>query len=112
MPLMTTRVSVPANSQVENALAGKEYEFMPFDGAVEFGLVAAATGIEASVISGTDVLMRNSPISEANRFPVYPDDFTLNDVAGQGERLIITLRNSTGAAIIVFVAVKVTPVTG
>jgi len=110
MPLLTDRRSVAANATVDNVLSGKEYEFMPFDGMVEFGIVAAATGIQASVISGTDVLTRNSPISEANRFPVYPDDFALNDTVGAGERLIVSLLNTTAGAIVVFTAVKVTPI--
>lgn len=110
MPQMSVRVSVPLNGTVANVWAGLEYETLPFDAMVEFGLVAAATGITATVISGTDVLARAAAISEANRFPVYPDDFSLNDVAGQGEKLITELRNSTGAAIIVFAVAKITPV--
>lgn len=109
MPLLTDRRSVAANTTVDNVLAGKEYEFMPFDGGVEFGIVAAATGVQATVVSGTDILMRNGAISEANRFPVYPDDFSLSDVAGQGERLIVSIINTTAGAIVVFTAVKVTP---
>lgn len=110
MPIITDRRSVGANATVDNVLTGKEYEFLPFDAAVEIGVVAAATGMQMTVVSGTDVLTRNAPISEANRFPVYPDDFTLSDVAGRSERIIVSLLNTTGAAIIVFTAVKITPV--
>lgn len=110
MPILTDRRSVAANATVDNVLSGKEYEFLPFDAALEFGIVAAATGMQTTVVSGTDVLTRNAPISETNRFPVYPDDFTLSDVAAQGERIIVSLLNTTAGAIVVFTAVKITPV--
>jgi hypothetical protein len=40
---------------------------------------------------------------------VYPDDYTLTDVAGQGERLKIRGRNTTGGALTLFYAVRITP---
>jgi len=110
VPQITYKTTaLAAGGSVDNALAGKEYEFMPFDGAVEFGLVASGAGVEATVVSGTDILMRNGPISEANRFPQYPEDFTLSDGVGQGERLVVNLRNTAAVARDIWVAVKITP---
>lgn len=109
MPQMVDRRSVPANTVVDNVFSGKEYETLPFDAFVEFGIVAAATGIQATVISGTDVLARAAPVSEANRFPVYPDDFALNDAVGQGEKLIVSINNPTAGAIVVWTVAKITP---
>lgn len=110
MPLMTDRQSVAANSKVANAFSGKQYEYLPFDAVVEFGLSASAVGLNASVFSGTDVLMDDQEVNAQNRMPIYPDDFTLNDVAGGGERLVLSYRNTTGAAITAFSAAKITPV--
>lgn len=109
MPQINGRVSVAANAIVANQLTGSLYEFAPTDAFVEFGLTASAVGLNASVITGTDVLMDDQEISSQNRFPVYPDDFTLNDAVGRGERLILKLRNTTGVAITVFYSVKLTP---
>lgn len=110
MPLITYKTTaLAAGASVDNALAGKEYEFMPFDGAVEFGIVASVALVEATVVSGTDILMRNGVVSQANRFPVYPDDFTLSDGVGQGERLIVALKNGAAVAADIWVAVKITP---
>ncbi len=109
MPQINGRVSVAANAIIANQLTGSLYEFAPTDAFVEFGLVAAAVGLNTSVITGTDVLMDDQEISAANRFPVYPDDFTLNDAVGRGERLILKLRNTTGVAIIVNYSIKLTP---
>lgn len=107
--LSESALSVGANAVTTNRLAGTLYEFMPVDAFVEFGLVAAAAGLNATVITGTDVLQNDSAISSANRFPVYPDDFTLNDAVAAGERMVLTFRNTTGAAILVTWSVKITP---
>ncbi len=109
MPQINGQVSVAANAIIANQLAGSVFEFSPTDAFVEFGVVAAAVGINASVITGTDILMDDQGVSFANRFPVYPDDFTLNDAVGRGERLILKLRNTTGVAILVNYSVKLTP---
>ncbi len=109
MPVITDRRSVAANASVANVLSGSQYEFLPFDGVVEFGLVASAVGMNATVTSGTDILQQDQEISAANRLPIYPDDFVLTDVAAAGERLVVGLRNTTGAAITTFVVVKITP---
>ncbi len=109
MPTMTDRRTVALNATVANVLAGLIYEFLPFDAVVEFGIVAAAVGLNASVKSGTDVLQDDQEVSAINRFPVYPDDFVLTDVAAAGERLVVGLRNTTGAGIQVITVVKLTP---
>ncbi len=109
MPVITDRRSVAANASVANVLSGSQYEFLPFDAVVEFGLVASAVGMNATVTSGTDILQQDQEISAANRLPIYPDDFVLTDVAAAGERLVVGLRNTTAAAITTFVVVKITP---
>lgn len=109
MPVITDRRSVAANATVANVLSGSQYEFLPFDAVVEFGLVASAVGMNATVTSGTDILQQDQEISAANRLPIYPDDFVLTDVAAAGERLVVGLRNTTGAAITTFVVAKITP---
>ncbi len=110
MPQITDRRSIAANTSVQNVLTGSQFEFLPFDAVVEFGMVASAVGLNASVTSGTDILQQDQEVSSANRFPVYPDDFTLNDVAAAGERLVVGYRNTTAGAITIITAVKVTPV--
>lgn len=109
MPTMTDRRSVTANAKVDNVLSGKVYEFLPFDAVVEFGLTASAVGLNATAISGSDVLQDDQEINAQNRMPIYPDDFILNDVAAAGERLVVSLRNTTAGAITAFSAVKLTP---
>lgn len=109
MPQFTDRRSVAANAVSGNVMAGNQYEFLAFDAFVEAGLVASAVGLNATVTTGTDILMTDTEVSAANRLPIYPDDFTLNDVVGAGERIVVNYRNTTGAAITAFTIVKITP---
>jgi hypothetical protein len=112
MPLISDTRSLGANATIDNVLAGSQFEFLPFDAMLQFGIVGAGAlgAILADVYSGQDVLMESAPISILARFPVFPDDFTLDDVAAAGERIKVRLRNTTGAAVVVNTAVKITPI--
>lgn len=111
MPVIQQRV-VLAASGTAAPLAGSQYEFLPFDASVEIAMQADATGVLASVFSGSDVLMQEGPVQlgTINVMPKYPDDFYLTDVAAAGERLSIVLRDTSAAQRIVMVTVKLTPI--
>lgn len=109
MPLIKTVVSVPANGVVDNALQGNQFEFLPYNAMLEFGIVASAVGLLMDCYSGQDTLVEAGAVSPANRSPVYPDDYDLTDVAAAGERIKVRLRNTTAAAITANVAVRITP---
>lgn len=110
MPVIQNSVSVAANATNDNVLSGSQFEFLPFDAHLNFGLVGSATGLVADVYSGTDTLAEGMALSTQNRFPVFPDDFPLEDVAAAGERLKVRIRNTTGGALTAFYAVRVTPI--
>lgn len=110
MPTVQSSVSVAANAVNDNILQGSQWEYLPYDAYLEFGLVGSATGLVLDVYSGQDTLAESMAPSLQNRFPVYPDDFTLNDVAGGGERIKIRARNTTGGALTLFYAIRLTPV--
>lgn len=113
MPLIkgTTTLTTGAKSTNGNELLGKEYNPLPFNAVVRFAAVAdGGTGLlTMDVISGTDILARNAPVSNANREPVIPDDFYLTDVAGAGETLILALDNGEAATRIIKWAVLIDP---
>src|SRR5574341_1488840 len=96
MPVIQSSVSIAASAVNDNAL-------------VEFGLVGSATGLVLDVYSGQDTVAEAFAPSIQNRIPVYPDDYTLNDVAGAGERLKVRARNTTGGALTLFFSVRITP---
>lgn len=99
MPRMTDVRSVAANSTVENVLTGKIHEFLPVNSLVRAMLVAAAVGLRATLIIGNEVLVNDQEVSGANRFPVYPDDVMVEGAGFSGDRIVLSLRNTTGGAI-------------
>lgn len=112
MPVIQGSVSIAASGVNDNVLQGSQFEFLPFDAALEFGVNGDANGadLRVDVFSGQDVLMENAPMSVQNRIPVYPDDFQLTDAAGAGERIKIRARNTSAAAArTLFFSVRITP---
>ncbi|HVS61734.1 MAG TPA: hypothetical protein VHE82_13675 [Gemmatimonadaceae bacterium] len=114
MSQIVVRVALAASTQV-NALTGTQYEFLPPgmfpNGALcEFGSLTDATGVLRTVQTGSDVVEEESPVNigTINVQPVYPDQFTLNDLVGPGERINVKLRDTSGAARVVMVMVRFT----
>jgi hypothetical protein len=56
MPVIQGSVSVPANSVNDNVLQGSQFEFLPYNALLEFGLLGSAAGLLADVYSGQDTL--------------------------------------------------------
>ena len=110
MPVIQNSISVAANATNENVLAGSQFEYLPMNALIEFGLTGSGLGLQVDVYSGSDVLAESMALPGVNRIPVYPDDFTLNDVAAAGERLKVRVRNTTGGAITAFWSIRITPV--
>ncbi len=111
MPSIQRQVSIAGDSVNANVLEGSQFEFLPFNAFLEFGLVGDANAIDlfVDVYSGQDVLAEDMQISAANRIPVYPDDFPLTDVAMAGERIKIRVRNVNAAARTIFFNLRITP---
>jgi len=98
MPTIRKRTVVAFGGAPVFPLTGDQYEYLPFPARVQFaivGLPTAGIATTATVYSGSDVLQQNGPITQkAITTPIFPDDFLLDDVAGQGERLNVVLTNS------------------
>jgi hypothetical protein len=103
-------VSVAANAVNDNVITGSQFEYLPYNAKVDFGLVGSATGLLIDAYSGQDIVAESFAPPTTNRFPVNPDDFTLTDVAAAGERIKIRVRNTTGGALTVFWSIVITPV--
>jgi len=110
MPVIQNNVSIAASATNENIITGSQFEYLPYNALVEFGLNGRATGLVADIYSGADIVAESFALGSANRTPIYPDDFPLNDVAAAGDRLKIRVRNTTGAPIVVDYSVRITQV--
>lgn len=110
MPTIQGVTSTAAGAVTANVLAGSVYEYLPWNARVEFGIVGDAAGEgRVTCLSGSDTVLEESSVSRQARFPVYPDDFSLVDVAAGGERLVIKHRNTGAGANNLFWAVRLTP---
>ena len=109
MPMMKVRTALAGNGTAD-VLVGQLFETLPFNANVEIGIATDAVGVLATVQSGSDTLGDEIPVTvkAINTSPVYPDDFDLQDVAAQGEKLRIKLRDTSGAARVVMTTVKIT----
>jgi len=101
MPVITAATSIAANSTSANLLAGDINEFLARPAVISLFVTAAVVGIRAQLLIGQDVAIDDQTVSDANRFPITPDDFLARGGGLQGDRLTLRFRNTTGAAIIV-----------
>lgn len=112
MPVLQGSASIAAASVNDNVLTGSQYEFLPYNAFIEFGLNGDANGgdLRVDVYSGPDVIMENAPMSVVARIPIYPDDFVGSDAAAAGERLKVRVRNTHATtARTIYWNVRITP---
>lgn len=103
MPVIMREVSVGAGALDPNLLAGSTFEFVRGNVFVSAGVVAAATGTFVTILSGSDIVLEESPPvvkAAAGSFPIIPDEMYFNDVATLADRLVIQARNPTGGAVV------------
>lgn len=110
MPVMTDRQSVAANATVANAVSGKLHEFLAGPAVIRLYATAAAVGLNMTLqVAGVTVL-NDQEVNAQNRMPIVPDDFLVETVGPGGARILLSYRNTTGAAIIAFTRLEVTPI--
>lgn len=108
MPRMQEgNLSVAANSTSTNRVAGLTHEFLDRPAAIILAAAAAAVGLLTSLLVAGVALVDDQSVSQANRFPIIPDDIVDSENVSGG-RMILRFRNSTGAAIIVNWLIDVT----
>lgn len=99
MPLIRKNVATSAGGTFF-PLQGSQYEYLPFNALLEFAILEKTNdpqGVKATVYSGSDVLMEQSSVDVKDTLnAIYPDDFTLQDVAAAGERIGVQLDSPAG----------------
>lgn len=110
MPIIQKSLTASASTSYPNILSGEFFEFLPYNALIEVGLNQSATGLTCDFISGTDVVAKDYiPLIKAT-MPIYPDEFTLQDIAAAGERLVLSVRNTTAGALTLLYIVRISPV--
>lgn len=113
MPFLQRTDSVAANAFNANVWTGTQFEFAPYDSLLELGVMGSATGLQVTFATGADTLAIDQAVTvvrAANQYPIYPDDFVINDVVGEGERIVEAIRNTTGGALSHLSGIKLTPI--
>lgn len=103
MPSFTWSSAVTAGSTFL-PLDGWQYEYVPRGGAIEIYQRATATGMVATITSGSDTLQEESPIQAGGTAGVTPSSLNteaVRDFVAAGDRLKIRDRNTSGGTITV-----------
>jgi hypothetical protein len=103
--------SIAAGATNDNILSGSQWEFLPWPAGLEMGLVGDANGADLRIdIYLAEQIIAESMIgSNANRSPVYPDDFNVTAAARAGSRLKIRVRNTNVAAVVLKHIIRINP---
>lgn len=109
MPTIQKETSVAANATVDNLISGSSFEFLRGNSVVSIGMVGSATGLVATIQSGSDVVLEEAPLLVKTTMPTIPDDMYYNDVGVAGDRLVLRIRNTTGGALTCRAIVQITP---
>jgi len=95
-------------------LQGSQYEYLPYNALLEFAIFNVdSTGtndLKATVFSGSDLLQEQANVDvKTTANAIYPDDFTLQDVAAAGERIGVQLDATASASAYAITVVRITP---
>jgi len=114
VPTIRRSETVAIGGQVANVLAGSQFEFLARPSVVQvFATQDPADLGEIEVFFGQELQLPQSPVGVATAAgvgPNVPDDEIVNDIGAPGDRLVVRLVETGGAATaIVRVMVKITP---
>jgi len=110
MPVDVVEVSVAANALSDNVFAGRLFEYLPAPSVLDFYATGAAAGLRLQISIGGVVMAEEVVVNAQNRVPVIPDDFVTQEGGTGGQRISARFRNTTGAAIVSRLMMKITPV--
>lgn len=99
--LMMYNVSVPANSTIQNVVAGNRYERVPFQAVVGTMMcTGSAAGLICELNVGGQSVSSPIEVNANNRVPLVPDDLACHGwEALQGQLIQISVTNTTAGAL-------------
>jgi len=93
--VITGTDTILADTTSVNLIAGDINEFLGRPSVVSLFCTGSAVGLRAQLLVGKDVVIDDQSISDANRFPITPDDFLSRGAGMQGERITLRFHNVT-----------------
>lgn len=113
MPTISGSVSVAANAQSANVLAGSPFEFISQPSIVKLANTqagAASSDITAVFQIGGESLVQAGQVSDRDAFPTFRDDLFVEAGGQAGERLFLTYANTTAGALVVNFLLDIMPI--
>ncbi len=100
MVISLPSVSIAADSTSANLFAGNLFETLPTRSVLILRLAGAATGLLCNFFVGGVAIAQAAAVPASNRFPISPDD-VIAQVGGRGgEKVFLTVQNTTAAALV------------
>lgn len=103
MSAFTWTQSIAAGATFD-PLDGWNYQYAPAPGVIQILTNATATGVVATITSGSDQLLQEAPVPAGGTAGVLPSSFTvpqITDAVAANDRISIKYRNTTAGAITV-----------
>jgi len=97
--VITGTTVVLADTTSANLLAGDINEFLGRNAVVSLFCTGSAVGLRAQLLIGAAVVIDDQAISDANRFPITPDDFLSRGGGTPGDRLTLRFHNTTAGSL-------------
>lgn len=91
-------VNLAANTKTANLLAGNINEFVATRSRVQLACVASASGVRLTFLGGADVGIDDAEVLAIGTTLIYPDHVIDTYIVGAGTRMLVTLRETAGAA--------------
>jgi hypothetical protein len=110
MPVIQKETTVAAGEFVENVLTGSAFEFARSNSLVSMGVVQSAEGGFVTIQSGSDIVLEETTPVVKDGFPIIPDEMYYNDVAAQGDRLVVRVRNAGASPLVFRTIVQITAI--
>lgn len=107
---MAYQASIAANTQVDNIIAGQQYQTAPFDGYLAVRVCGSAAGLRLSLnVQGVSKLSRLF-VNANNRVPIQPDDVIISGIPVRaGQQITVPAENTTAGALTLNAIVELSP---
>ena len=107
MPVISITGTVAANTMSSNLLSGQQFEFVPGRSIIRLSVTGSATGLYAYFNVGGVEVANASYVPPTNAYPVEPDDRMVSVGARGGERLTLTLNNTTAGDLTYYAKISI-----
>jgi len=101
MPAIFVETVLTTATVNNNIYSGSAFEFSRGRNVIALGIVQSATGMFATIQSGSDIIVEEFSLPIKTTYPIIPDEMYFADVMENGDRLVGRVRNPTGGSLTV-----------